>query len=143
MALYVGDLADDVAEGQLVGLFSAVGELASVRICKDSVTGRSLGYGYVNYISPHDGIASPPLRLLFPIASDLGFSHHFQNLSNSVDNGKLYEMFSKFGTILSCKVATDEGGKSKGFGFVQFDSQESANSAIENLHDSFFDGKAM
>ena len=67
MALYVGDLADDVAEGQLVGLFSAVGELASVRICKDSVTGRSLGYGYVNYISPHDGIASPPLRLLFPI----------------------------------------------------------------------------
>ncbi|CAL9135662.1 unnamed protein product, partial [Musa textilis] len=180
MALYVGDLADDVAEGQLVGLFSAVGELASVRICKDSVTGRSLGYGYVNYISPHDGIASPPLRLLFPIgvcfymavsmvaleklnhtllngkpirvmwsvrhrdARNTVIGNLFvKNLSNSVDNGKLYEMFSNFGTILSCKVATDEGGKSKGFGFVQFDSQESANSAIENLHDSLFDGKTI
>ncbi|RWW78729.1 hypothetical protein BHE74_00013040 [Ensete ventricosum] len=159
MALYVGDLADDVAEGQLVGLFSAVGELASVRICKDSVTGRSLGYGYVNYISPHDAMVAleklnhtplngKPIRVMWSVrhreARNTVIGNLFvKNLSNSVDNGKLYEMFSKFGTILSCKVATDEGGKSKGFGFVQFDSQESANSAIENLHDSFFDGKAI
>ncbi|CAL9169784.1 uncharacterized protein LOC135648930 [Musa acuminata AAA Group] len=159
MALYVGDLADDVAEGQLVGLFSAVGELASVRICKDSVTGRSLGYGYVNYISPHDAMVAleklnhtplngKPIRVMWSVrhreARNTVIGNLFvKNLSNSVDNGKLYEMFSKFGTILSCKVATDEGGKSKGFGFVQFDSQESANSAIENLHDSFFDGKTI
>lgn len=52
-------------------------------------------------------------------------------------------MFVDFGTILSCKVARDEAGKSKGYGFVQFDSQESANSAIEKLNNSSVDGKQM
>lgn len=66
-----------------------------------------------------------------------------QNLSNSVDNAKLHELFSNFGTILSSKVAVDEGGRSKGYGFVQFNSQESADIAIEKLNDSSFEGKKM
>lgn len=52
-------------------------------------------------------------------------------------------MFEKFGTILSCKVAADDDGKTKGYGFVQFDNQESADSAIEKLNGSTVEGKQM
>lgn len=64
-------------------------------------------------------------------------------MSESIDNVKLQELFHKFGEILSCKVAMFEDGKSKGYGFVQFDSDESANSAIEKLNGSTVDGKQM
>lgn len=43
-------------------------------------------------------------------------------------------MFQKFGNILSCKIVTHEDGKSKGYGFVQFGSEESADAAIEKLN---------
>lgn len=52
-------------------------------------------------------------------------------------------MFRKFGNILSCKVVMSEDGKSKGYGFVQFESEESANAAIEKLNDTTVRDKQM
>lgn len=52
-------------------------------------------------------------------------------------------MFQKFGNILSCKVVVTEDGKSKGYGFVQFESEEYANAAIEKLNGFIIDGKQM
>lgn len=66
-----------------------------------------------------------------------------KNLSESVDNLGLQALFGKFGTVMSCKVATFEDGKSKGHGFVQFDSEDSANSATENLNGSLVHDKHM
>ena len=52
-----------------------------------------------------------------------------KNLHPSIDNKALYNAFRDFGTILSCKVVT-----SKGFGFVQFEMQESADLAIQRVN---------
>ena len=57
-------------------------------------------------------------------------------LPYDLDDAELMEIFEKFGTVKSAKVAIDkETGKSKGFGFVDMPNTEEANDAIENLND--------
>ncbi|KAL6123384.1 hypothetical protein ACLB2K_075906 [Fragaria x ananassa] len=56
------------------------------------------------------------------------------NLSDGIDNVALQDMFRKFRNVLSCKVAMFEDGKSKGYGFVQFETEESALAATDKLN---------
>lgn len=65
----------------------------------------------------------------------------WQNLAESVDSAGLEEIFKKYGNILSSKVVMADDGKSKGYGFVQFESEESANAAIEKLNGSTINDK--
>ncbi len=57
-------------------------------------------------------------------------------LPYDLDDAELEEIFEKFGTVTSAKVAMDkETGKSKGFGFVDMQNAEEGRDAIENLKD--------
>ena len=57
-------------------------------------------------------------------------------LPYDLDDAELTEIFEKFGTIASAKVAIDkETGKSKGFAFVDMPNREEAKDAIESLND--------
>ncbi|KAK4281582.1 hypothetical protein QN277_013055 [Acacia crassicarpa] len=151
-SLYVGDLHAEITDVQLVEIFSEFKSLASVRVCRDSSTGRSLCYGYVNFASPQDAIRAievknhsilngKAIRIMWsnrdPDATKSGKGNLFvKNLPESIENVGLQDLFQKFGTILSCKVVMSEDGKNKGYGYVQFQSEESANSAIEELNGS-------
>jgi cold-inducible RNA-binding protein len=57
-------------------------------------------------------------------------------LPYDLDDDELVEIFEKFGTIISAKVAMDkETGKSKGFGFIEMQNDAEALDAIESLND--------
>jgi RNA recognition motif-containing protein len=57
-------------------------------------------------------------------------------LPYDLDDAELVEIFEKFGTIASAKVAIDkETGKSRGFAFVEMPNEEEAREAIDGLND--------
>lgn len=159
-SLYVGDLHRDVTEGLLYEIFNKVGPVASIRVCRDIATKNSLGYAYVNFHHPEDAdralnavnyttIKDRPCRIMWsqrdPSLRKSGFGNvYVKDLPPSIDHKGLLDLFSVFGNILSCKVATDpETGVSRGFGYVHYETADAANDAITKLNGVTIDGKEV
>ncbi|KAJ3205057.1 hypothetical protein HK099_000928 [Clydaea vesicula] len=150
-SLYVGELDPSITEAMLFETFNQIGPVASIRVCRDAVTRRSLGYAYVNFHNHSDGeralealnyvpMKGRPIRVMWsqrdPSARRVGAAVgniFIKNLDPQIDSKSLHDTFIAFGNILSCKVAMDENG-SKGYGFVHYETQDSAQQAIDNVN---------
>ena len=149
-SVYVGDLPIDLLrpEEAVNNLFSSVAPVVSVKVCRDMSTQRSLGYAYVNFQTTADAekvidalnytdiVPGRQIRVMFSIRDPLqrksGLNNVFvKKLDPTINAKALQAAFSKCGRVLSCKVAQDGGGNSKGYGFVQFESADGAKAALE------------
>ncbi|QRV73284.1 RNA recognition motif protein [Ceratobasidium sp. AG-Ba] len=146
-SLYVSELDWSVTEAMLFEIFNMVGPVASIRVCRDAVTHRSLGYAYVNYVNESDCeraldqlnysiIKNRPCRIVrsqrdHALRKTEQGSIYIKSLEGGIDNMALHDVFKAFGNIFSCKVITDENGNSRGYGIVHYETAESAEAAIK------------
>ncbi|KAH9946093.1 polyadenylate binding protein [Epithele typhae] len=158
-SLYVGELDPTVTEAMLFEIFNMIGPVASIRVCRDAVTRRSLGYAYVNYLNAADGeralerlnyslIKGRACRIMWsqrdPALRKTGQGNIFiKNLDEQIDNKALHDTFAAFGNVLSCKVATDEHGRSRGYGYVHYETAESAETAIKAVNGMLLNDKKV
>ncbi len=66
------------------------------------------------------------------------------NLSKQINDAQLNELAAPFGELVSAQIATERrGGESKGFGFLEFTSSESATAAIAGLDGRDVNGQTL
>lgn len=161
--VYVKNLMPDIKEDELRELFAGFGPITSVTIQRDA-SGVSRGYGFVNFERHEDAVAAIQQmhdkeyigkRLYVSRAqkksdrNDLnryyqGTNLYVKNLDASIDDQKLRDEFSKYGTITSARVMREERtGESKGFGFVCFSSPPEATKAVAEMNGRMVGSKAI
>uniref|UniRef100_A0A5F4W932 Polyadenylate-binding protein n=1 Tax=Callithrix jacchus TaxID=9483 RepID=A0A5F4W932_CALJA len=116
-SLYVGDLHPYVTEAMLFEKFSPAGPILSIRVCRDMITHRSLGYAYVNFQQPADA------------------ERALDTMNFDVIKGKPVRIMwsQRDPSLRKSGVVCDENGP-KGYGFVHFETQEAAERAIEKMN---------
>lgn len=127
-----------------------MGPIHNIHMPRDRVTQNHQGFGFVEFRTPSDAeyaanvmngikLFGKSLRVNKASAdkqkgADIGAELFIGNLDGMVDEKLLYDTFSRFGPLLSLpKVARDDSGNSKGFGFVSFGDFESSDAAVDSL----------
>jgi splicing factor 3B subunit 4 len=164
--LWVGGGMDErVDEDLLWELFSQVGPVVDVSVPADRVTGRPAGFAFVEFRGEMDAEYAMRVLNMVPLygkcmrvrrsgeggngpgaapRAEVGANLFVGNLAEDATERALYDTFSAFGCILETRVQRDlESGAPKGFGFVNFDSFEAADAAIEALNGQFLSGRPV
>jgi len=146
--LYVGDLDDNIREEALYDLFSKFGQIYFIRLMRDPGTGKSRGFAYVNFCHPRDAenakhvaqyekLGRKHIRIMYkrPNIKQLNNTANvfIKNIDKAAIIKDLHAEFSKFGPILSAKLAVDQKGESLGYGYVQFENDSDAKKALEAI----------
>lgn len=148
--IFVRNLHPNVTESTLYQTFSSIGPLRSLHICRESISNRSLGYAYVNFVDRIHAnraietknfvlLEDMPIQIVRserdPLLRKMQHPNVFvKNLDSSVTNREFFLAFSQFGKVLSSTVAKEPNGASKCYGFVQFDDDDSVARSIFMLN---------
>ncbi|CAH8260618.1 unnamed protein product [Arabidopsis lyrata] len=168
--VYVENLIENVTEDILHRLFSQYGIVSSVVVMRDGMgRSRGLGFvnfchlenakKAVEFLCGRQ-LGSKTLFVGKALRKDermemlkqhfrdnsiakpnMGWSNMYvKNLSESMNDTRLREIFGRYGQIVSAKVMRHENGRSKGFGFVCFSNREESKQAKRYLN---VDGKPL
>lgn len=151
---YVGNLDERVTEDLFLELMLQAGPIVNVFMPKDKITGKYLGYGFVEYRGEVDAeyalkvmnmikVYDKPIKVNKATQDkrslDVGANIFIGNLDPDVDEKLLYDTFSAFGGIIqNPKIMCDpDSGLSRGYGFVSFESFEASDLAIECMNNQY------
>jgi splicing factor 3B subunit 4 len=158
--VYIGNIDERATDSLIWELMLQAGRIVNVHLPKDRVTQSHQGYGFVEFISEEDAeyaarimnqvrLYGKPIRVNKASADkqktlEIGAELFLGNLDPLLDEGTLYSTFSRFGSLLSPpKIARDENGLSKGYGFISYSSFEASDDAIANMNGQFLMNKEI
>lgn len=158
--IFVGGLSWSIDEEAFKEYFSHYGQVDGARIITDRMSGKSKGYGYVDFADIESAKKSLELnetewegrtiKVTYSQpkgekpAGAFGGQKQFTtelgeptntlfvgNLPFSATEDQIWEAFGEFGKVSSVRLPTDrETGQPKGFGYVEYLSQDDATSAV-------------
>lgn len=164
--LFIKNLDPDIEVSQLHDAFANFGEIISCEIPTDIVVKDgekkhvSRGYGYVQFRNPEDAkqamtdlkdssINGRPVEIQ-PFVKrrnqnpEQVFTHCFiKDFPERFTENDLTNLFSEYGTPVSCKIVEDENDKSKRFGFCAMSTHEEAVKAVESLNGREIEGSII
>lgn len=157
-SIWVGSLDPNLNEQKLYDFFVRIGPISSVRVCVDSATQKSLGYGYVNFQDYADAekaldLAGTKLGNRYlkiskiqrdPSKRRAGVRNIIvKKLPLTMDTLSLKDLFSKFGRLTSVNLACNEKEESRGYARISFENEESAVEAVKEMNNVEIDGHAI
>ncbi|KAK4741987.1 hypothetical protein SAY87_025575 [Trapa incisa] len=164
--LWIGDLQYWVDESYLYSCFAHTGEVISLKIIRNKITGQPEGYGFVEFVShgaaekilqTYNGTQMPGTELTFRLnwasfgmgdrRADAGPEHSIfvGDLSPDVTDYLLQEIFrAHYPSVKGAKVVTDPAtGRSKGYGFVKFSDENERNRAMNEMNGAYCSTRPM
>ena len=151
--LIVNYLPHSMSEEDVKNLFATVGRVQSCKLIKDKLSQTSLGYAFINYFTVEDAEKAIQSLNGLPLQNKTVKVSYARPSSASIKNANLYvahlpvaystldleALFRPFGVIITSRVLIDTAtGLSRGVGFVRFDKNTEAETAISALN-----GKAL
>ncbi|KAH4918226.1 hypothetical protein HBI79_211950 [Parastagonospora nodorum] len=170
--LFVGSLSWNIDEDWLRREFEGFGEITGCRVITDRESGRSKGFGYVEFASAADAAKAKAEMHEYELDGrglNVDFSTPREkpdqsarankygdkrsapantlflgNLSFDCSNEGIQEIFQEYGNITRVSLPTDrDTGSLKGFGYVDFGTVEEATAALEALNGQEVEGRAI
>lgn len=147
--LYVGNLSPYMEESRLLTFFQPFGQVTSCKIMRDMYTYDSRRFGFVSYATVQEAqrakkelnyqnVDGFEIRIFFkrsPSDFKPEANVFIKNIPKGITTRQLEELCQEFGTIASCSIRNDEKGITLGYGYVQYEEEESARKAVEGLND--------
>ncbi|KAJ6423697.1 hypothetical protein OIU84_024635 [Salix udensis] len=147
--IFIGGLAKDTTYATFNKHFGKYGEITDSVIMKDRYTGQPRGFGFITYADPSvvdkviedtHVINGKQVEIKRTIPKGSGQSKDFKTkkifvggIPSSVTEDEFQNFFSKYGKVVEHQIIRDhETNRSRGFGFIIFDSEEVVDEMLSN-----------
>ena len=158
--VYVGSIYYDLKEEVIRNAFAPFGPFKSINMSFDPVTGKHKGFAFIEYECPEaaqlaleqmGGVMLGGRSIKVGRPANMPQSHpaidmlleeakqqkrlYVSSVHTDLNTEDLKSVFSAFGVITSCTLVNDPVyGKHKGYGFIEYETLQSANDAVASMN---------